>query len=54
MEDPGSGNSGAADDTLVSNTCPSCRTPFLAENYFVLQSAEPLTLQLKTIFRNSM
>jgi hypothetical protein len=54
MEDPGSGNSGSAEDTLVSNTCPSCRTPFSAENYFVLQSAEPLTLHLKTVFRNCM
>ena len=54
MEDPGSGNSGSADDALVSNTCPSCQTPFLAENYFVLQSAEPLALHLKTVFRNDM
>jgi hypothetical protein len=54
MEDPGSGNSGSPGDMLVSNSCPSCRTLFSAENYFVLQSAEPLMQQVETAFRNSM
>jgi hypothetical protein len=54
MEDPGSGNSGSADDPLISNTCPGCRTLFSAENYFVLQSAEPLMQHVEMTFRNSI
>jgi hypothetical protein len=42
VEDPGSGQSHSSASPLVSNFCPSCRSPFLPESYFVLQSAEPL------------
>jgi hypothetical protein len=54
MENPGSGHSGSPGDAVVSNTCPSCRTIFSAENYFVLQSAEPLMQHVETAFRNCM
>lgn len=42
MEDPGSGHGGSPDDKSLSNTCPSCRSLFAPESYFVVQSAEPL------------
>ena len=51
MEDPGSGHSGSPSDPLISNICPSCRTPFSAECYFVLQSAEPLTQRVETVLQ---
>jgi len=51
MEDPGSGQGGSADDTLVSNTCPNCRSDFVPESYFVLQSAEPLMQRMETAFQ---
>ena len=54
MEDPGSGHSGSTGDPHISNACPSCRTLFSAENYFVLQSAEPLTQHVQTSFHNCM
>ena len=43
MEDPGSGQSSPS-AIEVSNRCPACRSLFLPENYFVLHSAEPLTV----------
>lgn len=52
MEDPGSGHSGSPSDPLVTNTCPSCRSLFSADNYFVLQSAEPLMQRVETAFRH--
>ena len=51
MEDPGSGQSDSSSDPLVSNICPSCHSPFSAESYFVLQSAEPLVQGVETVFR---
>ena len=50
MEDPGSGHDGSPSDPLLSNVCPSCRSPFAAENYFVLQSAEPLMQHVENLF----
>jgi hypothetical protein len=47
MEDPGSGQSGS-NDILISNTCPNCRSDFVPESYFVLQSAEPLMQRMET------
>jgi predicted Zn-ribbon and HTH transcriptional regulator len=47
MEDPGTGQSGS-NDILISNTCPNCRSDFVAESYFVLQSAEPLMQRMET------
>jgi len=47
MEDPGSGQSGSS-DILISNTCPNCRSDFVPESYFVLQSAEPLMQRMET------
>lgn len=51
MEDPGSGQSGSPSSSFVNNTCPSCQSPFSAESYFVLQSAEPLMQAMETAFR---
>ena len=51
MEDPGSGQSGSPSSPLLSNTCPSCRSLFSAESYFVLQSAEPLMQGFETVLR---
>ncbi len=51
MEDPGSGQSDSASSPFVSNICPSCRSLFSPENYFVLQSAEPLMQGVETVFR---
>jgi hypothetical protein len=51
MEDPGSGQSGSASSPLLSNACPSCRSLFSAENYFVLQSVEPLMQSFETVLR---
>ena len=42
MEDPGSGRGGSCGDKSLGNACPSCRSPFAPESYFVLQSVEPL------------
>jgi hypothetical protein len=50
MEDPGSGQSGSPDEAAVSNTCPSCRSLFVPESYYVLQSAEPLVQGVATDF----
>lgn len=53
MEDPGTGQTGfPGGDPVISNACPSCRTLFSADNYFVLQSAEPLMQSVQTDFRN--
>ena len=50
MEDPGSGRSGSHDETTwVENACPSCRSLFVEESYFVLQSAEPLMQGVSTV-----
>lgn len=51
MEDPGSGQSGSPSTPFVSNICPSCRSFFSAESYFVLQSAEPLMQSVETVVR---
>ena len=50
MEDPGSGRCNSS-SPLISNICPSCQSPFSAESYFVLQSAEPLMQGVETVFR---
>ena len=42
MEDPGNGQNGSPSNPTVSNTCPTCRSLFLPQSYFVLHSAEPL------------
>lgn len=42
LEDPGSGRDGSNGARTLENTCPSCRSHFDPESYFVLQSAEPL------------
>lgn len=49
MEDPGSGRGGSSGDTWMENTCPSCRSLFVPESYFVLQSAEPLMQGVSTV-----
>ena len=49
MEDPGSGRCGSSGDKSLENTCPSCRSLFVPESYFVLQSAEPLTQALTNL-----
>lgn len=51
MEDPGSGQSGSPSTPFVNNICPSCRSPFSAESYFVLHSAEPLAQRVETVVR---
>jgi hypothetical protein len=51
MEDPGSGQGGSPSNSCVSNVCPACRSLFLPESYFVLQSAEPLMQCLETAVR---
>ncbi len=51
MEDPGSGNSGSSASPLISNICPSCKSLFSAESYFVLQSAEPLMQRAEMVLR---
>jgi hypothetical protein len=51
MEDPGSGQNGSPDDTFVNNTCPNCRSDFVPESYFVLQSAEPLMQRMQSAFQ---
>lgn len=51
MEDPGSGQSGSPGTPFINNICPSCRSFFSAENYFVLQSAEPLVQSVETVVR---
>jgi len=48
MEDPGSGRGGSDGDKWLGNTCPSCRSLFVPESYFVLQSAEPLMQAVST------
>ena len=42
MEDPGSGRGGSSGERSLGNACPTCRSLFVPESYFVLQSAEPL------------
>jgi len=49
MEDPGSGRCGPGGDKWLENTCPSCRSLFEPESYFVLQSAEPLIQGVSTV-----
>ena len=51
VEDPGSGQHGSPSSPYMSNICPSCRSFFLPESYFVLQSAEPLMQCLETAGR---
>ena len=51
VEDPGSGQSGSRSCSSVGNTCPSCRSPFSPESYFVLHSAEPLMQGVESLFR---
>ena len=51
MEDPGSGKSESPASPFVNNICPSCRSLFSPESYFVLQSAEPLTQSVETVVR---
>jgi hypothetical protein len=50
MENPGSGQSGSSAGLFISNICLSCKSPFSAESYFVLQSAEPLMQRSETVF----
>ena len=50
MEDPGSGRGGSgSSEKSLENTCPSCRSLFVPESYFVLQSAEPLMQGVSTV-----
>jgi hypothetical protein len=49
MEDPGSGRGGSSGERALGNTCPTCRSLFVPENYFVLQSAEPLVQSVSTV-----
>lgn len=51
MEDPGSGQGGSPATPMVSNICPNCRSDFVPESYFVMQSAEPLMQQMETGFQ---
>lgn len=50
MENPGSGQSGSSASPFISNICPSCKSLFSAESYFVLQSAEPLVQRSEAVF----
>jgi len=52
MEDPGSGrggSGGSGGERSLENACPSCRSLFVPESYFVLQSAEPLMQGMSTV-----
>ena len=49
MEDPGSGRGGSSGEKSLENACPSCRSVFVPESYFVLQSAEPLMQSVSTV-----
>jgi hypothetical protein len=51
MEDPGSGQSDSPPSRVVSNCCPACQSPFLPENYYVLQSSGPLMQHVEAAVR---
>ena len=42
VPNPGSGDSNSTIGSRVNNTCPNCQTLFLPENYYVVQSVNPI------------